>query len=50
MLQAPPGNRSDLDLSFSIDLGVDVAFSPRLTVRFAGTVGDREALSVGAVF
>lgn len=37
----------DLSLNFAIDLGADVAFSPRWAIRFGGTVGDHEAMAVG---
>ncbi|MBI4540499.1 MAG: hypothetical protein HY704_13445 [Gemmatimonadetes bacterium] len=40
----------ELDLALSVDLGVDVTFVPRLTVRFGATFGDREALAIGIVF
>jgi hypothetical protein len=37
----------ELDLSFAVDIGVDIAFSPSWQIRFAGTFGDREALAIG---
>lgn len=42
--------RDDLDLGLAVDLGVDVTFLPRVTVRFGATFGDREALAIGMVF
>jgi len=38
-----------LDLAFSADLGGDIVFD-RLGVRFAASVGDHDALSIGLVF
>lgn len=43
-----PGD--DLELAFSVDLGVDLRVAPRLTVRFGAGFGDREALGIGVVF
>jgi hypothetical protein len=43
-----PGN--DLELGFAVDLGMDLSFDPGWAVRFAGTVGDREALAIGFSF
>ncbi|MBI4521606.1 MAG: hypothetical protein HY701_12270 [Gemmatimonadetes bacterium] len=40
----------DLDLALAVDLSVDVAFSPALTIRFGATFGDREALAIGLAF
>jgi hypothetical protein len=44
----PP--RDALDLEFAIDLGFDVAFESGWTVRFGGSLGDREALAIGINF
>jgi hypothetical protein len=40
----------DLALDFAFDLGADVAFSEGWAIRFAGTVGDRDAVAVGVSF
>jgi hypothetical protein len=40
----------DIALNFAVDLGFDVAFESGWAVRFAGTVGDREAIGVGVSF
>jgi len=42
-----PRDDDDVDLNVSADLGFDLAFSPRWVVRFAASVGDRDALAVG---
>jgi len=45
------GDRRDtLDLGLAVDLGADVAFSPSIALRFAATIGDRQALAVGLAF
>lgn len=44
------GDDDEVDLALSADLGLDLVFSERLTVRFGGSVGDHEALSIGVVF
>jgi hypothetical protein len=44
----PPDD--DLDLDFALDLGADIAFEPSWAVRFAGTIGDRDAVAIGAIF
>ena len=51
----PPGpgacfRGDDLDLDVAADLGLDLSFSPRWTIRFAATLGDREALLIGIAF
>lgn len=38
------GDRSDLD--FSVGLGVDIRFSPRLDLRVSGGIGDNDGVSV----
>lgn len=43
------GNDDGLDLDFAADLGIDVRFQPGWAVRFAATLGDREALGIGIV-
>lgn len=40
----------DLSLNFAVDLGFDVSFDSGWAVRFAGTIGDREALGIGVSF
>jgi hypothetical protein len=40
----------DLELDLAVDLGVDLAFDPRWLIRFAGTLGDRDALAIGIAF
>lgn len=48
-----PGNRrdrDDVDLDLAADLGVDVGFGARWSLRFGVTLGDREALAIGASF
>ena len=41
------GPGDDLDLSFGVDLGLNLAFNPRWELRFAASVGDREAVAAG---
>lgn len=49
--EAPQGADDDeLDLIFALDLGGDIVFGDGLAVRFGASVGDRNALSIGAVF
>jgi hypothetical protein len=40
----------DISLEFAVDLGFDVSFESGWAVRFAGTIGDREALGIGVSF
>ena len=40
----------DLDLSVAVDLGFDIAFASSWTLRFGSTVGDHDALLIGAAF
>jgi len=40
----------DLSLDFALDIGADIAFSPSWAIRFAGTVGDRDAVAIGVSF
>lgn len=47
-----PGLREDdnLDLDIAVDLGLDLSFAPTWTIRFAATLGDRDALLIGVAF
>lgn len=49
-LDAYFGDGSDLDLDFSADLGLDLAFHSSWLIRFGATFGDRSALAIGIVF
>jgi hypothetical protein len=40
----------DLDLDLAVDLGLDLALRQGWTIRFGGTLGDREAIALGLVF
>jgi hypothetical protein len=40
----------DLDLDLAVDIGVDIAFDPSWVIRFAATLGDREAILIGLNF
>lgn len=44
------GPNDGLDLDIAVDLGLDIAVQPEWTIRFGGTVGDRDALAIGVVF
>jgi hypothetical protein len=44
------GLDSHVDMSFAMDLGLDIAFRPTWRIRFGGTIGDREAVALGIVF
>jgi hypothetical protein len=44
----PP--RDALDLEFAVDVGFDLAFESGWTIRFGGSLGDREALAIGINF
>lgn len=48
----PPRRRGDddLDLGVAVDLGLDLRVTPSFLIRFAATVGDREAVALGLVF
>lgn len=37
----------DLDLGAAVEVGMDLAFDPRWAIRFAGSFGDRDAVSIG---
>ncbi|MGH7574721.1 MAG: hypothetical protein ACREM1_06270 [Longimicrobiales bacterium] len=51
VLDALFGDNDDrVDLDFAFDLGLDLRFTPDLTVRFGATLGDREAVAIGLVF
>jgi hypothetical protein len=38
------------DLSFAVDLGLDLEFDPSWTIRFGASLGDRETLTIGLTF
>jgi hypothetical protein len=40
----------NLDLAFSVDIGLDLRFQQGWLVRFGGSLGDREAIAIGIVF
>jgi hypothetical protein len=40
----------DLDLDLAADVGLDLSFRPDWMIRFAATLGDREAIAIGIVF
>lgn len=44
------GDGSELDLNLSADLGVDISFDPGWAIRFAGSLGSRDALAIGISF
>jgi hypothetical protein len=44
------GNDDDIGLDIAVDLGVDLAFDSRWLIRFAATLGDRDALLIGLAF
>ena len=47
----PQGNDDDLDLDVAADLGLDLAFDPAWTIRFAASIGDhRDGLLIGVAF
>ena len=37
----------ELDLQLALDVGLDISLSPSWSVRFGGTLGDREAIAIG---
>ena len=39
-----------LRLGFVVELGIDISFDPGWAVRFAGTLGDRDAVAIGISF
>ena len=41
------GSDSDDDLDFSLGLGVDIKFTRNLDIRVAGSLGDRDGVSIG---
>ncbi len=49
-LDVRTGDGDDLDLDGTVDLGLDLDFDDRLTVRFGASVGDRDALAIGVHF
>jgi hypothetical protein len=52
ILDAPlgGGRDSEMSLGFGVDLGVDLNFDPGWAFRFAATLGDRNAMSIGISF
>lgn len=48
----PPrrGRDDDVELGVAIDLGLDLRVTPSFLIRFAATVGDRDAVALGLVF
>jgi hypothetical protein len=52
ILDAPLGGGGDAEMSlgFGVDLGVDLNFDPGWAFRFAATLGDRNAMSIGISF
>jgi hypothetical protein len=43
-------NSNDLNLDFAVDIGLDLALTRGLRVRFGATLGDREGVGIGLVF
>ena len=50
VLDVATGPGDDLDLDGTVDLGLDLDFDRRVTVRFGAALGDRDALAVGVHF
>lgn len=46
-LDAHTGPGDGLELDGAVDLGLDLDFNQRLTVRFGAALGDRDALAIG---
>jgi hypothetical protein len=44
------GGDEDLDLDLAVDIGVDIVFSPPWVIRFAASLGDRDAILIGLNF
>lgn len=44
------GDDDDIDLGVALDLGLDLRVTQAFVIRFAATVGDREAVALGLVF
>jgi len=42
--------RDDIGIDVAIDVGVDLAFDDGWAIRFGATVGDRQAVAIGASF
>jgi len=40
----------DVDLGVAVDVGFDLAFAPSWTLRFASSMGDRDAILLGIAF
>lgn len=49
-LDVRTGDGDDLELDGTVDLGLDLSFDDRFTVRFGAAVGDRDALAIGVHF
>ncbi|MGH7471555.1 MAG: hypothetical protein ACRENP_26685 [Longimicrobiales bacterium] len=50
ILDAWFGDRNEtLDLEFAVDLGLDLRLRGNWTIRFGGTIGNREAIAIGLV-
>ena len=43
-------DETDAELSFAVDLGLDLRFSNNFMIRFGGTFGDRDGVAIGVVF
>jgi len=43
-------NQEDLSLGLAVDLGLDLSFTSSWAIRFAGSIGDRNALGIGVSF
>jgi hypothetical protein len=51
ILDAWFGDREEtLDLEFAVDLGLDLRLRGNWSIRFGGTIGNREAIAIGVVF
>lgn len=44
------GDDDDVDLGVAVDLGLDMRVTPAFIIRFAATIGDRDAVALGLVF
>ena len=42
-----PSGDDNLDLGIAVDIGADLAFSSSWAIRFAASLGDRQALAIG---
>lgn len=43
-------DNDDVDFGVALDLGLDLRVTPAFLIRFAATVGDRDAVALGLVF